>query len=89
MYKVFYPDADYFALTQDSEDNTFNGRTAVLTYWHRPLSAMTNAFTKAGFRISVISEPPYSTDTPRELLEPAFLDRTAFLCFLFFVLEAI
>jgi hypothetical protein len=49
---------------------------------------MTDAFTDAGFRISVISEPPYSPDTPRELLPPHIGDRTAFLSFIFFVLEA-
>jgi SAM-dependent methyltransferase len=88
VYKLLYPDADYFAITQYSEENTFNGQSAVLTYWHRPVSAMTDAFTAAGFRVSVISEPPFSPDTPRELLGPTFADRTAFLCFIFFVLEA-
>jgi ubiquinone/menaquinone biosynthesis C-methylase UbiE len=88
VYKLLYPDADYFAITQYSEEYTFNGRSAALTFWHRPLSAMTDAFTEAGFRISVVSEPPFSPDTPRDLLGPSFADRTAFLCFIFFVLEA-
>lgn len=88
VYKLVYPDADYFAITQYSEENTFNGQPAVLTFWHRPLSAMTDAFTRAGFRVSVVSEPPFSPDTPPELLEPTFANRTAFLCFIFFVLEA-
>lgn len=34
------------------------GQTAQLSFWDRPLHAMTEAFTAAGFRISVISEPP-------------------------------
>jgi ubiquinone/menaquinone biosynthesis C-methylase UbiE len=89
VYKLGHPDADYFAVTQFSEDYTLNdGQSMVLTFWHRPLHAMTDAFTKAGFRISVISEPPFSPDTPRELLPPQLANRTAFLCFLFFVLEA-
>ena len=89
VYKVFYPDADYFAVTQYSEDYTLkDGQSMVLTYWHRPLHAMTDAFTKAGFRLTVISEPPVAPDTPRELLPPHIGNRTAFLCFLFFVLEA-
>ena len=89
VYKLYNPDADYFAVTQFSEEHTFNdGQSMELTYWHRPLHAMTDAFTEAGFRISVISEPPFSPDTPRELLAPQFANRTAFLCFLFFVLEA-
>ena len=82
------PEADYFAVTEYSEEYTFDDQRAVLTYWHRPLHAMSDAFTRAGFRISVISEPPFSPDTPRELLPPDLGDRTAFICFIFFVLEA-
>ena len=88
LYKLIDPSADYFALTQYSEEHIFNGQRTVLTFWHRPLHAMTAAFTEAGFRISVISEPPASPDTPRELFPPHLGDRTAFLCFIFFVLEA-
>jgi hypothetical protein len=89
-YKVFYPDADYFTVTQYSEEYTLaDGQNMELTYWHRPLHAMTDAFTRAGFRLSVISEPPVSPDTPPELLSPELGDRKAFLCFIFFVLEAI
>jgi ubiquinone/menaquinone biosynthesis C-methylase UbiE len=82
------PEADYFSVTEYSEEYTFDGQSAVLTYWHRPLHAMSDAFTEAGFRIAVISEPPFSPDTPPELLPPDLGDRTAFICFLFFVLEA-
>src|SRR5689334_17124983 len=89
VYKVNYPKADYFALTEYSEEYTINGgHSMVLTYWHRPLHAMTDAFTKAGFRLTVLSEPHASPDTPPELLPPHLAGRTAFLCF-FFVLEAI
>ena len=86
---VVYPDEDYFATSSYSEDYTFDGHTVDLTFWHRPLHAMTDAFTQAGFRISVISEPPFSPDTPRELWPPDLGDRTSVLCFLFFVLEAV
>lgn len=90
VYKMGYPEADYFALTRFSEEYTLvDGQTMELTYWHRPLHAMTDAFTMAGFRLSVISEPPFSPETPRDLLGSTFADRTAFLCFLFFVLEAL
>jgi ubiquinone/menaquinone biosynthesis C-methylase UbiE len=82
------PQADYFSVTQYSDEYLFDGRPAVLTYWHRPLHAMSDAFTEAGFRIAVISEPPFSPDTPRDLLPPDLGDRTAFICFLFFVLDA-
>lgn len=88
VYEVINPSNDYFATAKYSEEYTFNGQSATLTYWHRPLHAMTDAFTEAGFRISVISEPPFSPDTPHDLLPPAIGDRTAFLCFIFFVLEA-
>ncbi|HET7799246.1 MAG TPA: methyltransferase domain-containing protein [Humibacillus xanthopallidus] len=83
------PDADYFSVTQYSDEYTFeDGETWTLTFWHRPLHAMTDAFTAAGFRIAVISEPPFSPDTPRELLPADLGDRTAFICFIFFVLQA-
>lgn len=83
------PSADYFSVTQYSDEYSFaDGQSAVLTFWHRPLHAMTDAFTEAGFRIAVISEPPFSPDTPRELLPPDLGDRTAFICFIFFVLDA-
>ena len=87
-YLVNYGGSTYFAATRYSEEFTFAGQEAVLTYWHRPLHAMSDAFTEAGFRISVVSEPPYAADTPRDLLPPKLGDRTAFVCFLFFVLEA-
>lgn len=82
------PDADYFSVTQYSDEYTFGDQSAVLTFWHRPLHAMSDAFTEAGFRIAVISEPPFLPDTPRELLPPDLGDATAFICFIFFVLDA-
>lgn len=88
VYLFNYPDRDYFALTQYSEEFEFAGRTATLTYWHRPLHAMTDAFVGAGFRLLRVSEPPWSPDTPAQLLPPNAAERTAFVCFLFFVLEA-
>jgi SAM-dependent methyltransferase len=88
VYPAVNPGMDYFALAQWSDDYTFGGHTTQLTFWHRPLHAMTDAFTNAGFRLSVIGEPPLSPETPRELLPPQLVDRTRFLCFLFFVLEA-
>lgn len=89
IFKLANLDADYFALTEYSEEYTFSGETAALTYWHRPLHAMTSAFTEAGFRISTISEPPLAADTPPELIPADLNGRTQFLCFIFFVLEAV
>ncbi|MBB3674733.1 class I SAM-dependent methyltransferase [Modestobacter versicolor] len=88
LYKALHPQADYFATVQWTDDHVFDGQPAVLEYWHRPLHAMTDAFSEAGFRIGVVSEPPWSPDTPAELLPPGFEGRTAFISFLFFVLVA-
>ncbi len=49
---------------------------------------MTDAFTAAGFRIAVISEPAVAPGTPRELLPDDIAGGQRFLCFLFFVLQA-
>ncbi|WP_415853512.1 class I SAM-dependent methyltransferase [Sinomonas sp. G460-2] len=87
-YKLMVPGADYFAVTEYSDEFVFNGQTAKLTFWHRPLHAMTDTFAEAGFRVKVISEPPASPDAPRELFPPHLGDRRAFLSFIFFVLEA-
>lgn len=87
VYMFNYRERDYFALTQYSEEFEFEGRSATLTYWHRPLHAMTDAFIEADFRIAAVSEPPWSPDTPAELLPPNASERTAFVCFLFFALE--
>jgi len=85
--KLVYPDADYFATRKFSCEHTFSGQNAV---WHRPLHAMTAAFTEAGFRIAVISEPspaPGASELFPDVL--AKFPSGAFLCFLFFVLEAV
>ena len=68
---------------------TAGGQTALLRFWTRPLHAMTDAFTAAGFRITTISEPAPAPDTPSELfLDDNTRKRRRFLCFLFFVLQA-
>lgn len=88
VYMTFNPGVDYFALTEHPEKFTFaDGKSAVLTFWHRPLQAMTTAFTEAGYRIAVLSEPPYASNTPPELVAD-FGKRSSFLCFIFFVLVA-
>lgn len=85
VYAIVYPDADYFALTQYSEDYDFGDRTIWMTYWHRPLQDVVTAFIDAGFRIKQMTEPPPAADTPAELLPQA--DGRSFICFLFFELE--
>ena len=67
IFKIVYSDASYFATSKWSDEYTFDGQKAVLTYWHRPLHAMTDAFTAAGFRTAVISEPPPAPEAPRTI----------------------
>ncbi|WP_410599000.1 methyltransferase domain-containing protein [Amycolatopsis sp. lyj-90] len=86
-FKLLHPEADYFATVKWSDEYTFNGQRAELTYWHRPLHAMTDAFTAAGFRTAVVSEP-HPAPGARERFPEELAGKTAFLCFLFFVLEA-
>ena len=80
---------DYFATYNWTEEWTFGSQTALMSFWNRPLHAMTDAFTAAGFRIAVISEPPPAPGA-RELFPGRLADTPsgAFLCFLFFVLQA-
>jgi ubiquinone/menaquinone biosynthesis C-methylase UbiE len=89
LLKMVHRETDYFATTKWSDEYNFNGQKAVLTYWHRPLHAMTDAFTAAGFRTAVISEPPPAPEA-HELFpdEMARFPSGAFLSFMFFVLEA-
>jgi SAM-dependent methyltransferase len=89
MHREAGREPDYFATYNYIVEWTVDGQTALLSFWTRPLHAMTDAFTTAGFRISSISEPAVALDTPRELLPDNFADRRRFACFLFFVLEAV
>jgi hypothetical protein len=63
------------------------GQTVQMRFWHRPLHAMSDAFTGAGFRISVVSEPQ-PVPAARELFPDQFPALTANPNFLFFVLHA-
>jgi len=88
IFKLVHPEADYFKTVKWSDEYTFSGQKAVLTYWHRPLHAMTDAFTAAGFRTAVVSEP-HPAPGARERFPEELAGKTAFLSFLFFVLEAV
>jgi SAM-dependent methyltransferase len=79
--------ADYFATSKLTAEWTAGGQTALMSFWHRPLHAMTDAFTAAGFRIAVISEPE-PAPAARELFPDEIAAKPRFLCFLFFVLQA-
>jgi SAM-dependent methyltransferase len=84
-YAIQYRDGDYFGVSKYTEDYEFDGNTVYLTFWHRPLHAMADAFAEAGFRIAGISEPAPSPDTPSDLIPPQFVGKR-FIGFLFFVL---
>ncbi|MFE9928671.1 class I SAM-dependent methyltransferase [Streptomyces sp. NPDC005533] len=78
---------NYFDTTNWNAEWTIGGQTAPMSFWHRPLHAMIEAFTAAGFRITVISEPE-PDPAARELFPEAIAAKPRFLCFLFFVLRA-
>src|SRR5215469_14485933 len=80
-------EADYFATANRTEEYTFSGQSALLSLWDRPLHAMADAFTAAGFRITVISEPE-PAPAARELFPDQLAAKPRFLAFLFFVLQA-
>jgi SAM-dependent methyltransferase len=85
-YTIHDPRPDYFATTSYSFDWTFNGQSVPMRFWRKPLHAMTDAFTTAGFRIAVISEPQ-PDPAARELFPDDFHDLSTKVCFLFFVIE--
>jgi SAM-dependent methyltransferase len=85
VYAFCYQDEDYFALTRYSEDYEHDGKAFTLTYWHRPLQDVINAFLDAGLVITSVTEPAADPDTPTELLPP---EGRRFICFLFFALES-
>ncbi|MEU6083360.1 methyltransferase domain-containing protein [Streptomyces sp. NPDC047108] len=85
-YAIQDPRPDYFATTSYSFDWTFNGQSFPMTFWRKPLHTMTDAFTAAGFRLSVISEPQ-PDPAARELFPGRFDDLSRKISFLFFVVE--
>ncbi|GAA4090582.1 class I SAM-dependent methyltransferase [Nonomuraea soli] len=52
---------------------TFGGKSFPLTFWRRPLHAMTDAFSEAGFRITVISEPKTAPGAPEPFSGLSFM----------------
>jgi SAM-dependent methyltransferase len=87
MHREAGDKADYFATSNRTEEWAMGGQTARMSFWNRPLHAMTDAFTAAGFRIAVISEPE-PAPAARELFPDDIATMPRFLCFLFFVLRA-
>lgn len=85
VYAFSYPDQDYFALTQYSEDYDFRGETITMIYWHRPLQEVLSLMVDAGFAITSVTEPAVSDETPASLLPNG---TRRFIGFLFLALEA-
>ncbi len=81
------PRPDYFEQYTWTDEFEMRGHTARMTFWNKPLHAMTDAFTAAGFRIAVISEP-HPVPEARELFPGDFEILDTFPSFLFFVVEA-
>ncbi|MEV0446870.1 class I SAM-dependent methyltransferase [Streptomyces sp. NPDC050600] len=79
---------DYFATTSYTFDWLLGGQPAPMRFWRKPLHAMTDAFTAAGFRVTGISEPQ-PDPAARDLFPDAFQALAAGPCFLFFVVEAL
>jgi SAM-dependent methyltransferase len=86
MHRLAGRGTDYSATYNWTEEWTMAGQTAVMSFWNRPLRAMTDAFTAAGFRISVISEPQ-PVPAARDLFPDAFRKLVTSPSFLFFVLH--
>ncbi|MEY9850870.1 SAM-dependent methyltransferase [Leifsonia sp. EB41] len=81
-------DREYFGVHERTEEWTLGGRTAELTFWDRPLHAMTDAFAAAGFRITAISEPAPAPEAFDRFPEIRKHESGRFLAFLLFVLVA-
>ncbi|MEV4173115.1 class I SAM-dependent methyltransferase [Nonomuraea sp. NPDC049709] len=85
-YLIQEPRPSYRATTSYTDEWTFDGQAFPMTFWRRPLQAMTDAFAAAGFRLAVISEPK-ADPAARELFPDDFDDFSNKLSFLCFVVE--
>ena len=86
MQRMAGNQSNYFATYNWTEEWTMGGEAVPMSFWHRPLHAMTDAFTAAGFRISAISEPQ-PVPAARELFPDEFRALSTSPSFLYFVLE--
>ncbi|MFJ2960636.1 class I SAM-dependent methyltransferase [Streptomyces sp. NPDC087270] len=80
------PRPDYFASGEYSFTWVLGGQPAPMRLWRKPLHAMTDAFTAAGFRLSVISEPQ-PDPAGRDLFPDGYQGLSTTPGFLFFVVE--
>ena len=85
-YTFSDPRPDYFATTSYGFNWDFGGQSVPMRLWRKPLHAMTDAFTTAGFHLVVISEPQ-PDPAARELFPDGFPGLSTRPAFLFFVVE--
>jgi ubiquinone/menaquinone biosynthesis C-methylase UbiE len=86
-WQLHSPD-DYFAVKQVTETWTKGGRPFAVTFWRRPLTAMTEAVAAAGFVIERLIEPQPTADAAADDPEADHWLRTR-PQFLFFRLRAL
>ncbi|MEV7278830.1 class I SAM-dependent methyltransferase [Streptomyces sp. NPDC093111] len=86
-YTVREERPDYFATTSYGFEWALGGRLVPMRFWRKPLHAMTDAFTAAGFRVTVLAEPQ-PDPAARDLFPDTFRTLADRPCFLFFVVEA-
>lgn len=77
---------NYFETYNWAEEWTIGGHTARMSFWHRPLHAMIDAFTEAGFTVEVLSEP-MPLEAAQERHPDYYRALTTSPSFLFFVLR--
>jgi RimJ/RimL family protein N-acetyltransferase/ubiquinone/menaquinone biosynthesis C-methylase UbiE len=87
-YMIQDPLPDYLATNSYSFEWTFGGRVMPMTFWRRPLQAMFDAFTSAGFHLSLITEPR-PDPAAKDLFPNDFEALSTQPNFLFFVLDAV
>ncbi|WP_044439132.1 class I SAM-dependent methyltransferase [Agreia bicolorata] len=85
-YTFRQPWPDYFTPDTYTFTWTIGEHSAPMKFWRKSLGAMTEAFTDAGFRLSVISEPQ-PDPASRELFPDDFERQATTPGFLFFVVE--
>ncbi|MFJ6347904.1 class I SAM-dependent methyltransferase [Streptomyces sp. NPDC054835] len=86
-YTIQEPRPDYFATTSYTFDWPLGGQLVPMRFWRKPLHAMTDAFTAAGFRLTAVAEPQ-PDPAARDLFPDSFQALADSPCFLFFVVEA-
>jgi SAM-dependent methyltransferase len=78
---------NYFQTYNWTETWDHTGEPVPMSFWNRPLHAMTDAFTAAGFQLTRISEP-LPVPQARQLFPEDYRALTTSPSFLFFVLTA-